>query len=92
LVIVVLGLEDSGLLTLSTKFPANFVFYLVPKSKVRNERPHKILQHYLNAKAMFGLNVMWNSRNSAYTPFEQGEELEGWHVNPRYDVYISTKK
>ena len=41
---------------------------------------------------MFGLNVMWNSRNSAYTLFEQGEELEGWHVNPRYDVYISTKK
>ena len=86
-----LGLKDSGLLALSTKLPANFVFYLVLKSKVRNERPHKILQHYLNAKAMLRPNVKWDSRNSTYTLFGQGEGLEGWRVNPRYDVYIPTK-
>jgi len=91
LVIVMLGLEDSGLLELSMRFLANFVFYLVPRSKVRNERPHRILQHYLKAKAMFRLNVRWDPENSAYTLLGQGEALEGWHVHPRYDVYMPTK-
>jgi 3'-phosphoadenosine 5'-phosphosulfate sulfotransferase len=91
LVIVMLGLEDLGLFELSTKFPANFVFYLVPRSKVRNERPHRILRHYLKAKAMFRLNVRWDSENSMYTLLGQGEILEGWRVHPRYDVYMPTK-
>jgi len=91
LVIVMLGLEDLGLFELSTKFPANFVFYLVPRSKVRNERPHRILRHYLKAKAMFRLNVRWDSENSMYTLLGRGEILEGWRVHPRYDVYMPTK-
>jgi hypothetical protein len=86
-----LRLEDSGLFELSTRFLANFVFYLVPRSKVRNERPHRILQHYLKAKAMFKLNVKWDSENSAYTLLGRGEALEEWHVHPRYDVYMPTK-
>jgi len=91
LVIVMLGLEDSNILGLSTKFPANFVFHPVPRSKVRNERPHKILQHYLNSKAKFRLNVKWNPESSAYTLYGRGEVLEEWRINPRYDVYVPTK-
>jgi 3'-phosphoadenosine 5'-phosphosulfate sulfotransferase len=60
LVIVMFGLESSDTCELSTKFPANYVFYLVPRSKVRNERPHKILQHHLKAKAIFRLSVKWD--------------------------------
>jgi len=54
------GLENSDVRELSTKFPANYVFYLVPRSKVRDERPHRILQHYLKAKAIFRLSVKWD--------------------------------
>jgi len=60
LVIVMFGLENSDVRELSTKFPANYVFYLVPRSKVRDERPHRILQHYLKAKAIFRLSVKWD--------------------------------
>jgi len=91
LVVVMFGLENSDVHELSTRFPANYVFYLVPRSKVRNERPHRILQHYLKAKAIFRLNVKWDSENSVYVLSGRGENLEGWHVNPRYDVYMPAK-
>jgi hypothetical protein len=84
-----LGLEDSGLLELLTRFPANFVFYLVPRSKVRNERPHRMLEHYLKAKAMFRLRSGGTLRTQ-HTRCSS-EALEGWHVHPRYDVYMPTK-
>jgi len=88
LIIVMLGLEDKDALKLDGEYPSNFVFHLIPKSKVRNERPHQILRHYLKAKAEFRMRIKWSSQYSAYTLLKAGEDLEDWITNPRFDVYM----
>ena len=59
LVVVLLGLEDKEALSLAESYPWNFAFHLVPKSRVRNERPRRLLRHYLEAKAELRLRLRW---------------------------------
>ena len=88
LVIVMLGLEDREALKLKRVFPQNFVFYVISKSKVRNERPSQIARHYLQAKASYRMRLSWLSNKRTYTLFDLGDLLDNWMVNPRYDVYM----
>ena len=90
-VVLLLGLQDRAALSLRDKYPPNFIFHLIPKSKVRNERPHRLLLHYLDAKAEYRMRLRWSDERSAYVLGGDGRPLEDWEVNPRFDVYLATE-
>jgi len=89
LTIVMLGREDEGLKALEARYPFNYVFYTVPKAKPRNERLHRLLEHYLRAKAVFRLSLGWLEEKGSYV-IRGGETPEAWEYNPRYDAYLAT--
>ncbi|QOJ78768.1 phosphoadenosine phosphosulfate reductase family protein [Infirmifilum lucidum] len=89
LTIVMLGRDDERLRVLEGKYPFNYVFYVVPKAKPRNEHIHKLLEHYLKAKAVFRLSIGWLDEKRSYA-IGGGRPLEGWEPNPRFDAYLAT--
>ncbi len=89
LTVVMLGRDDERLRVLEKKYPFNYVFYVIPKARPRNERMHKLLEHYLRAKAIFRLSIGWLDEKGSYV-IGGGRPLESWEPNPRFDAYLAT--
>jgi len=89
-ILVLLGREDSSLAeALKRLLPVNASVYVVPRARVRNAKMKTIRRGIEMARAKLRLSVSWLPEEGVYVlKGEEGEALEGFEVDPAYDIFM----